>query len=494
MKKPNILLITTDTQRCDTLKCMGSSFAISPNIDKLANEGVMFMQAHTSSPVCSPARCSILTGLHTPIHGCIENGINRRLDVKVFPDYLKEQGYINIMVGKTHFDPIPDSFDIQETFNGEKGKDCDDFYGRYIKSKGYSRSSANPNNIPEELFIDAYTVNTTINCIKKVSEQSSKPFFAFCSLMSPHSPLDPPGKWAHLYDDIELPKLNYMEGEIENHPRHLKKMVGTISNNYAQQPDNAHEHSHLDEALGNIISNQTPDEINKYRKLYYGLASYCDKQIGRLIKYLDDSGLREKTLVIFTSDHGQQYYDHGFNDKHNYYDESWRVPFIMSMPGTIAQNEIRDFAISNDIPTTILAAAGTECITMQGFDLFTPLINGKASPRKCAVGTLYKSAALATKRWKLEYYFDEGEGRLYDRIKDNKEQHDLFNNDDFSEVRNNLLEALFSWRSDICDVNYLIENTKKGGPVAQRVAKITKQMKGIDSERRLNKKIIDFHI
>ena len=93
MSTPNILLITTDTQRCDTLKCMGYDFAISPHTDRLASEGIMFTQGHTSSPVCGPTRCSLLTGLHTPVHGAIENGVRRREGLIAFTDRLKEAGY-----------------------------------------------------------------------------------------------------------------------------------------------------------------------------------------------------------------------------------------------------------------------------------------------------------------------------------------------------------------------------------------------------------------
>ena len=476
-KKPNIILITTDTQRCDTLKCMGNPHAISPNLDKLAREGVLFTQAHTASPVCMPARCSLLTGLHTPIHGCIENGIARREDIPVFTDYLKEQGYVSIMVGKTHFGLIPDSFDIRYIIEGEKSACKDDCYSRHIKDHGYERASSHPNPIPEELFMDAFLVDTTIDEIKKIAH-GDRPFFAFCSLLSPHSPVDPPGNWAGLYEAIPLPDINYAEGEIEEHPEQLRMLVGTMNKQAGEA---------LEEGSGKIFSRDDLAKINHLRQLYYGLASYCDAQIGRLIRYLDESGLRENTLVIFTSDHGQQYYDHGFNDKHNYYDSSWRVPLIMSMPGTLPSGERRKFAVWNDITTTILAAAGTYCSSMQGFDLFTPLKSGEDSPRKCAIGTLYKSAALATEKWKLEYYFETGKGRLFDRVNDPLEQKNIYDDPDFSKVAGELTQAILTWRSDICDVNYLIKNTGGGGPVARRIAPHTLAMKGIDSEERLNK-------
>jgi arylsulfatase A-like enzyme len=202
--------------------------------------------------------------------------------------------------------------------------------------------------------------------------------------------------------------------------------------------------------------------------------------------YLDRKGLRENTLVIFSSDHGQQYFDHGFNDKHNYYDASWRVPFIMSMPGTLPSGTKRDFAIWNDIPTTILAAAGTECPSMQGFDLFTPLSEGKPSPRRCAVATLFKSAALATEKWKLEYYFEEGTGRLYDRAADPAEQHNLYGDPAHAGTAAGLTRALLTWRSDLSDVHYLRAKTRGGGPVANRLAAYNVGIKGTDGEERLN--------
>lgn len=490
--KPNIVLITTDTQRWDTLKCMGNEHAISPNLDKLASEGVLFTNAHTSSPVCSPTRCSLLTGLHTPIHGCIENGINRRTDVEVFPDYLKKQGYTNIMVGKTHFGPVPDSFDIQYVLHGEKSSNSDDFYGQHLKEHGFERASSHPNPIPEELFMDAFLVDTTIEQIDKVLAEKKGPFFAFCSMPSPHGPIDPPGKWANIYDGVPLPDINYVEGEIENHPLHLRRLVGTldIKGKVQEKANNCQTKSEMfREAVGNIYSDSYKEKIDEYRRRYYGLAAYCDAQVGRLMEYLDKKGLRDNTLVIFTSDHGQQYFDHGFNDKHNYYDSSWRIPFIMRMPGTIPEGEERDFAIWNDITATILAAAGTEMNFCQGFDLFTPLKNNDNSPRKYAVGTLYKSAALATKKWKLEYYFEEAEGRLFDKLNDPLEQKDLYNNEEYKGVRNNLLQALLTWRANICDVEKIIKNTGGGGPVARRIARHTKQMMGRDAEEQLNRLI-----
>jgi arylsulfatase A-like enzyme len=476
MKKPNIVLITTDTQRCDTLAFMGHPHAISPHLDRLAAEGVWFDNAHTVAPVCSPARCSLLTGVHAPVHGCVENGIGRREDLPVFPDLLRQQGYYNIMVGKTHFGPVPESFDVLIQTGGKK-ENIDDAYGTYISQLGYSRATSVPNPTPEAYCLDTFIVDQTIHEIgKAVEQEQGRPFFAYCSLVSPHNPFDPPGSWANAYDGIPLPEINYTSGEIASLPNHLRQLLGL----YGENAERLHERLSTDAGR---------EEIDRLRRLYYGLTAYCDAQIGRLIDYLNDHGLRERTLVIFSSDHGTQLFDHGFDDKHNYYDASWRVPLIMSMPGTLPSGHKESFAVWHDITATILGAAGTSCNTMHGFDLFTPLVQGLPLPRTCAAATLYKSAALATARWKLEYYFAEGRGRLFDRLADPLENHDLFDDPVYVQPRDGLVSALLDWYCGLTDLHHRKTHTKNSlGHVSKRVAMDVASEDALHNEQRLNER------
>ncbi|WP_165452671.1 sulfatase [Paenibacillus thalictri] len=471
--KPNIILITTDTQRCDTLGCMGSPYAVSPHLDRLAAEGVLFEEAYTASPVCSPARSSLITGLHTPVHGCIENGIKRKESFQTLPDLLKLQGYTNMMIGKTHFGPVPESFDIVHEVSGEKSADAaSDSYAQFLQPHGVPRGSHGPQSRPEELHMEAFLIDRTIEELERFRQTGDGPFFSYCSLLSPHSPLDPPGDWAHLYRGKPLPPIDYRPGDIAALPVQTKRLLGFLGGEA--------------EAEAALQSPEMQQKIDEERRLYYGLAAFTDAQIGRLLDYLDASGLRESTLVIFTSDHGEQLYDHGFSDKHNYYDATWRVPMIMSMPGTLPMGETRDFAVWTDITATILGAAGIHSRYVHGHDLFHPLCRGERSPRHCAVGTLYRSAAVATKRWKLEYYFEEREGRLYDRLNDPSERTDLFGSIQYMDIKNELLEALLSWRANLSDIEYLTEVTGGGGPVARRIAPHTLGMSGEDNERRLS--------
>lgn len=465
-KKPNILLITTDTQRCDTIKAMGYDHSVSPNLDKLIQEGVMFRNGHTSSPVCSPARTSLLTGVHTPIHGCIENGIDRRTDLITLPDLLKEQGYTNIMVGKTHFGPVPDSFQVQKVLTAGKKGDANDIYGKYIKKLGFSRKSVIPNPIPPDQFMDSFLAETAIDEMKKVVSSGKDPFFAHCSMPSPHPPLDPPGEYATMFDDVEFPPLNYTNGDFKKLPQYLI--------------------DHLDLKDPGELDMEAMDAK---RRAYYGLAAYCDAQVGKLINFLDESGIRENTLVIFTSDHGTTFYDHGLSNKHHYYDESWRVPFILSMPGTLPQGEERDFAIWNDITTSILAASGTSCDTMQGYDIYTPIAAGAESPRNHAVSAEYHQIALATSSWKIVYYYEQDTGQLFDRKNDPAEQINLYDNPEYSEIKSELQAALLGWRGDLSDLEVMRKRTSGGGRVAGIASKHTHSMSALDSEIRLSKKV-----
>lgn len=463
---PNILLITTDTQRWDTVACMGAPHAISPNTDRLAAEGVLFDQSHTSSPVCMPCRCSIITGTHTPVHGCVENGVARFTHLPVFTNFLKERGYLTIMEGKTHFGPIPESFDIIGPTDGAGGdgeRDGDICHDPIYRDQTERR--------PGHLWRDRRTTEATIREMEAAAKGDA-PFFVFCSIVAPHEPFDPPARQMASHRDIEIKPLNAREGEWESHPQYMRDALGLVGHNMKMHP------SFEDDGARELVDER--------RRLYYAHSAFCDEELGRLMDFLDASGLRENTLVIYTSDHGTQLYDHGFSNKHCYYDETWRVPLVMSQPGTLPQGERRDFAISNDLAATILGAAGTSCPTMQAFDLYTPLVNGEANPRRCAVSALYEGCALATKRWKLDFFMEEGRGRLFDRLNDPVEQVDLFDSADYGDVRSAMVEALLNWRSGVRDVHSLQSRTSGGGPVAQVVSRHTREMTGLGSEQRLN--------
>ena len=473
----NILLITSDSQRTDTLGCMGSRWAHSPNLDALAARGVLFTQAHCASPVCMAARCSIMSGLHAPLHGCLENGIQRHDNIVFFTDALKEAGYATAMIGKTHFGPMPASFDYSFITEGEKNANSNDYFAGEMARRGFSRASAHPNPIPEAECLESLIVDKTIECIKEMNV-SGRPFFAYCSLLSPHSPLDPPGSFltGNLFP-AAIPPPRFRSGEWKDLPQTIQTFCG-IPNNSTNT---------LDEAQGGIADNFSSEALLNYRELYYRSAAYVDSLAGKLINFLDDAKLSETTLVIFTSDHGIQNFDHGFNDKHNYYDESWRVPFIMSLPGALPQNQRRGFASHVDIAPTILSAAGCVCDYANGFDLFGPLVRGEANPRCFAAAALYGSLALASDDWKIEYYCAVDRFRLFDRRHDSGEDRNIADDGAYAEALARMSRALLAWRSGLLNTAALKQRMQPGGPVSKRIAKDVLAAAGNRSEAQVCK-------
>lgn len=472
--RPNVLLITTDTQRCDTLRCMGNPHAISPHIDRLAADGVMFSDAYTAAPVCLPARCSLLTGVHTHVHGAIENGITPREYLPVFPNLLREAGYKTILVGKSHVETLQPAYDRICGIVGEKGNQEPDPYTAFLATLGH-RQDGNHDALPDGPHMESFLVDQTIEAIRATRAETDAPFFAHCSLLSPHGPVDPPAPWDTLYDDVPLPEINVQPGETDEHP-HLLRDVFRLREHSAEFYDNG-----------------VPDRagIDAFRRAYYGLAAFCDAQIGRLLAWLDASGLRQSTLVIFTSDHGTQMFDHGFDNKHCYFDASWRIPFILRLPGTLPAGETRTMASWIDIAPTILAAAGLDAPSMQGYDLFTPLARNQAPPRAAAASTLYTSSAIVSQSWKYERYFNPPECRLYDRLGDPEEQHSIHDEPEYDEIRIALEHALLEWRAASLDVAFLQQGTRHGGPIASEIAKTTARLSGNVAEQQLNRRIAD---
>ena len=283
--QPNILLISTDQQRTSTLHCYGNAFAHSPNLDKLAAQGVRFTNAHTASPVCSPSRTSVLTGVHVPVHGIYENdGHGYRDGTTTYFDVLKAAGYRTAMIGKTHFSPVPTaSIDHLDAHTGN-----DDMRGVDVSADD---------------FLETYLVNQTMAWVDDhVANHSAKPWFAYLSMVSPHPPdWVPDGPWKHLYDNVTLPALDYEAGDIGAIPYQTRMLLGLLGKEGGYEPPFPGGEANL-----TYIDQEVGTTATGARKNYYALAAYVDFQVGRMLCYLDERDLAESTLVAFWSDHGSQ--------------------------------------------------------------------------------------------------------------------------------------------------------------------------------------------
>eukprot|EP00937_MAST-01D_sp_MAST-1D-sp2_P007992 g7992.t1 len=475
----NILFIGTDQQRTSTLRSYGNEWAHSPNIDRLADEGVRFSDAYTVSPVCSPSRTAVLLGVHVPIHGVYENGVVQHDHVASLTPYfdvLKAQNYSTALIGKTHFNPVPASIDHLDAHTGNSDK----------------RGA----NVSADDFLETYLVNQTMAFIDSVraANGTERKWFVYCSMVSPHPPnWVPEGPWAHVYDGVALPPLNYRAGDIAALPYQTRMLLGLLGREHDDPPAFPLGRANMS-LIDAPAATGVADPDGRYN--YYAQAAYVDAQVGRLLDFLDARALANDTLVVFASDHGTELYDHGINnDKHNFLDASLRVPLLMRLPGQLPAGATRRFATTLDITATIVAAAGADTPRdYQGFDLLTPLAAGLPSPRAVGVSCEYRAMAVVTPSWKLAYFPEQGEGRMYDRVRDPLEQTDLFANTSAlgpaaaaatARARDGLLIALLRWRAQQDAIGYLQLNSKAGAATATLAWNHTESVRGTDAELRL---------
>ncbi len=347
-KQPNILLITTDQQRYDTIAAMGYDYMYTPNLDRLVREGCSFPNAYSPNPVCMAARHNIITGLPARYHGFDDNYFDDNpkvipYDLPTFPQLLSDAGYDTIAVGKMHFQPYRRHNGITklELMDEIPRHRQDDEYALYLKEHGYGDIQSihgvrhllymlpQRSMLPEELHGSSWVSHRSIHHIKE--NAGKRPFFLWSSFIAPHPPFDVPDQWADLYKGKELPPLKVSTTPL----------------------------SALAEENKNIADYPTEAYLRRARELYFASISFVDYNIGKILQQLEDMGEYDNTLIIFTSDHGEMLGDYGTYQKFLPYDSSARVPLIVRYPEVFKGGEVdRRFVDLNDILPTVLDAAG----------------------------------------------------------------------------------------------------------------------------------------
>ena len=369
MRRPNVLFIHTDQQRWDTIRAAGFDTMITPNLDRLAARGVLFENAFTNNPVCMPSRQSMLSGQYPSAIGTTCNGIEMPEDVETIHTLLKPHGYHTACLGKLHFlnhsnrdytKPHP-SYGFDTLVNSDEPGCYEDAYIAWVRRKDPSQVEncrcstppawkgtpvvKQPRNThepylfegPEHLTHSAFVAEITCDYIR---EHADGPFFAFAGFYAPHCPLNPPKRFVDMYDPAALPLPVMNDGE--NTPK------------------------------------LSDDDWRKVRQYYYALITHVDDQVGRILATLDDCGLTDDTLVIFTSDHGEHLGDHGLIQKGSPgFDSCVHVPLIVSWPGTLPAGRTQDELIELvDLAPTIFDCAGVEKPDFFQGRSFRPLLDG----------------------------------------------------------------------------------------------------------------------
>ncbi len=328
--KPNILLLTSDQQRFDTIGSVNAPFIQTPHLDRLAGEGGIFLRAHTPNPVCISARANILTGLPSRYHHLPWNTVRPLpCHLPTLPRILSEGGYATAAIGKMHFHPVREShgFTYMKLMEECPGHIEDDDYLQYLRDTGLGHLLHIHGvrhvgyQLPQRSLLDDEHHGSTWvarETCRFIEANRDRPWFAWASWIAPHPPANVSDDFAALYQNAELPPVRGVE---------------TV---------------------------EKPAQ-RRFRELYYAAITQVDKNGGLVLDKLEALGLNDRTLVIFASDHGEMLGDHGYWTKELPYEGSVRIPFILRFPGIIpAGTRSNEFVDLNDILPTALDAAGID--------------------------------------------------------------------------------------------------------------------------------------
>ncbi len=401
-EKMNVLFIITDQQRADHLSCMGNLVLKTPNIDRIANGGVRFTNYFCANPMCMPNRASFFTGKYPSEHKTRSNGINLNPKLPMISKVLKNEGYHTCSIGKLHFNPMTPTYSRykkyiknEEFFAGwfqgdlksssfpipyygfdevklttghgdvigghyfewlkEQGFDVNEYISDFLRIGTYYYDTK----VPEELYPTSFVGDHTLEYLERTvnGEYGNNPFFLHCSFPDPHHPVCPPGKYKDLYnpDDIELPS-NFKDSEnLLNH-----EFLGRYLNYSKLDPQLDNEKLAKTFKFDGCIPQLINEEIVKnFTALTYGSIAMIDDRVGKILDYLEESGLAENTMVIYASDHGEYCGDHGLLLKGPaHFRGLINMPLLWKVPG-LTKSSVSDSLVSTvDLSKTILSLLG----------------------------------------------------------------------------------------------------------------------------------------
>ena len=446
MSRPNILFLMADQHRADCLGVEGNRAIHTPNLDRIAHEGVRFRHAYSSTPTCTPARTALLTGLSPWNHGMLGMGqVAERYPLEM-PRALRDAGYYTMGIGKMHWHPQRNAHGFHRMVLDESGREeTPDFRSDYrswfwsqapnldpdATGIGWNDYTAKPYALPEALHPTRWISDVAVSFLE--SYQRPEPFFLKVSWERPHSPYDPPERLFRRYADAPIPPA----------------AVGAWAAKYAPRswPKDDIWHGAM-----------ATEAIRHSRQGYYGSVTFVDEQIGRILNTLERRGWLEQTLILYVSDHGDMTGDHNLWRKSYAYESSARVPLLMRWPAGMVsapRGRTLDEPVEiRDILPTFLEAAGTEPKErIDGRSLLGPAA-GKARDWRTTIDLEHDVCyspenhwnALTDGRWKYIFHAPDGAEQLFHLERDPAELNDLAGTSEHADTlriwRNRLIEHL----------------------------------------------------
>jgi arylsulfatase A-like enzyme len=457
--RPNIIYIMSDDHAYQAISAYGKGLNHTPNIDKLADQGVLFTRAFVTNSICGPSRAVMLTGKHSHINGFKDNHSTFDGNQQTVAKLLHHAGYQTAVIGKWHLISDPQGFDYWNIVVGQGEYYNPDFIENGVRKK-----------VPG--YVTNITTDFAMNWLD--NREKDKPFFLVYQQKAPHRNWMPEERYYHLFDSVQFPvPANYfddyttrtkaaneqaMEIATDMHPAYDLKLAFDLPKE---------EQKGLAANWQNIYNRLTPEEKKKweaaygpsieafnkaglsgkelalwkyqrYMKDYLRCVQSVDDNVGRLMDYLKANGLDKNTIIVYTSDQGFYLGEHGWFDKRFMYEESFRTPLIVKWPGVTNKKMSTSSMVQNlDFAETILDMAGLPIpLEMQGKS-FVPVLKGKQKGN--VHDALYyhfyenqehkvaKHIGVRTDRYKLIYFYENKEWELYDLKNDENEMKNVYN-------------------------------------------------------------------
>lgn len=467
--KPNLLFIWTDQQRADTMAAYGNTKIHAPNLNKLAGESVVFQKAYVTQPVCTPNRSAVMTGLWPHTSGCTANNIRLPQDIPSLPEIVNDSDYRTAYMGKWH---LGDEIFVQHGFEEwaaiednyikyyRKGRDRSkrSHYHHFLIEHGYKPDDGNK-------FSRSFAARRPLeHCKPKFLETKAcqflrrnrnEPFMLYINFLEPHPPYFGPLDKEHNPDKVDLP-ANFSDPLEENEPLRYRLKRQKSRNTY-----------------GNEAS------IRKLIAKYWGLVTQVDMSVGVILKTLDELGLTDNTIVVYTSDHGDMMGAHNMTGKTVMYEEAVRIPWLMRIPQMSRTTHLINNRVSHiDMVPTLLELMGKQWAgRFPGQSLVPVIKDGKGSrdhvyiewnPNSGAVKVKKGGTNLASKEelkrienehsravispdgWKL-CLSDVDKCQLFNLVEDPGETINLFDSGQHDQIIGRLTDRIHRWQETVRD-------------------------------------------
>jgi arylsulfatase A-like enzyme len=466
-EKPNIIYIMSDDHAYQAISAYGgilAEVAPTPNIDRIAADGMRFNRCYVTNSICAPSRATVLTGQYSHINGVKDNFGGAGFDgsLLTFPKVLQQAGYQTAMIGKWHLVSDPTGFDYWDILPGQ---------GAYYNPAFIDTSGRyNMTGYTTEIITDK-----TLQWITKVKD-SGKPFMVMMHHKAPHRSWDPGPNELGMYDDVKFPEPATLFDDYSNRGQAEHNQNMTIANTMTIDRDlklSTTPRRGLDSAqleLWNAVYdpkiqefnelNLTGDELTRYKyqrymEDYLACIAAVDKSVGEILDFLKENGLDKNTVVVYTSDQGFYLGEHGWFDKRWMFKESLRTPLLIRWPGVIKNGTICNEMVSNlDFAETFIDIAGAAIPTQMQGESFLSILKGD-TPDDWRTEHYYhyyehpgehwvpRHYGITTDRYKLiHFYYFIDDWELFDLKKDPNEMRDVYDDPAYSEVKDSLHQEL----------------------------------------------------